>query len=158
MFYPLGAEMVRLPGESANGHGVLMMYCCGSSTSWWRGAAAAAPSDSAGFQWLAADSPVVREVHREAQRVYAQDAPAPLAGCLQDWSAEPYGGAWHYWALGRDGGSLADEMVKPVADRELYVCGEAYAWPQQAWAEGAIERAEFMLQRHFGLAPPKWLA
>ncbi|HTT84754.1 MAG TPA: FAD-dependent oxidoreductase [Rhizomicrobium sp.] len=158
MFYPVGAEKVRLSSESAKGFGVLMMYCCGSSTGWWRAAAAAPPSNSGGFQRLTADSPVVCEIHREAETVYAQHAPAPLAGCLQDWNAGPYGGAWHYWALGRGGRALADQIVRPITDRELYICGEAYAWPQQAWAEGAIDRAEFMLQRHFGLVPPKWLA
>ncbi len=47
-------------------------------------------------------------------------------------------------------------MLKPLPGRELYVCGEAYSLAQ-GWVEGALERAETMLQRHFGLQKPGWL-
>jgi len=29
---------------------------------------------------------------------------------------------------------------------------------EAGWVEGAVERAETMLQRHFGLRAPDWLA
>jgi len=80
----------------------------------------------------------------------------PLAACFQDWSADPFGGGWHYYALGHDGVADSAAMLKPLPDRELYVCGEAYS-RAQGWVEGALERAETMLQRHFGLHEPKWL-
>jgi monoamine oxidase len=96
------------------------------------------------------------EVHREAQLVLGKADAAPLAACFQDWSVDPYGGGWHYYALGHDGAADSQAMLKPMANRELFVCGEAYS-RSQGWVEGALERGETLLQRHFGLNRPIWL-
>ena len=99
----------------------------------------------------------MQEVHHEAALTYAATPPQPIAACFQDWTADPYGGGWHNWGLGRDNLALADRMLKPVPDRALYVCGEAYGTYEPGWVETALERAEAMLQRNFGLKPATWL-
>jgi monoamine oxidase len=99
---------------------------------------------------------LAREVHREAQLVIGTTELTPLAAYFQDWTVDPYGGGWHYYALGHDGAADARAILRPMPDHELYVCGEAYSLAQ-GWVEGALERAEAVLQRHFGLAPPPWL-
>ncbi|MGD0189263.1 MAG: FAD-dependent oxidoreductase [Rhizomicrobium sp.] len=157
MFYPLGAEKVRLKSEPTNGYGLLMMYCCGNTTKYWQELAPQTLDNSAGFQWLAGNSELASEIHREAGLTFASNPPPPLAACFQDWTAEPFGGAWHSWAQGVDEADVADAVMKPFADRNLYICGEAYSPFEQAWVEGALERAETMLQRHFGLRQPQWL-
>jgi monoamine oxidase len=157
MFYALGAEKERLASEPANGFGLLMAYCCGPDVQYWQQLAPQAPREAAGLQWLPGNSGLALEIHREAGLTYATQPPAPLAACLQDWTVDPYGGAWSLWRQGIDGMELADSVMSPIPGHELYICGEAYSPYYQSWAEGAVERAETMLQRHFGLKPPRWL-
>ncbi|MGH6872463.1 MAG: flavin monoamine oxidase family protein [Rhizomicrobium sp.] len=156
-FYALGAEPERLPIEPANGMGLLMMYSDAGTVAHWQELASPAPPDAAGFQWLPATSQLAGELHREAGIVYRATPPAPLAACFQDWTAEPFGGGWHYWAKGCDGLQLADRVMQPLPGRDLFICGEAYGTYSAGWVEGAVERAETMLQKHFGLKPPAWL-
>ena len=156
-FYALGAERERLASESGGGLGVLMMYSDANTVEYWKETVPPAPREACGFQWLGADAQLAQELHREAGLVYATTPPQPLAACFQDWTAEPFGGGWHFWGPGRDARALADRVMQPVAGRPLYICGEAYGF-EAGWVEAALERAETMLQRHFGLGPPAWLA
>ncbi|HEX4080924.1 MAG TPA: FAD-dependent oxidoreductase [Rhizomicrobium sp.] len=157
MFYGLGAEKERLASEATNGFGLLMAYCCGADVEYWQQLAPQAPREAAGFQWLPGNSALALEIHREAGLTYATQPPAPLAACLQDWTVDPYGGGWNMWRQGIDGIALADSVMSPIPGHALYICGEAYSPTYQSWAEGAVERTETMLQRHFGLKPPRWL-
>jgi monoamine oxidase len=152
-FYCLGSETVRQPGEETNGYGVLMAYCDMKAVATWKrlGGKPAA----FGFSVLAGTSALATEVDREAQLVLGRANEVPLAARFQDWSVDPYGGAWHYYALGHDGVADCQAMLKPIANRELFVCGEAYS-RAQGWVEGALERAETLLERHFALNPPIW--
>ncbi|HWD27897.1 MAG TPA: NAD(P)/FAD-dependent oxidoreductase [Rhizomicrobium sp.] len=143
-FYALGAEPSRLPNEDTNGYGVLMAYSDTRFVPGWRALA------------KTGDAALMREVHREATRVLGPTGLRPLAVRFQDWSADPFGGGWHYYARGHDGLADSAAMLKPLPDRELYVCGEAYSLAQ-GWVEGALERAEAVLQRHFGLNAPQWV-
>jgi lysine 2-monooxygenase len=45
---------------------------------------------------------------------------------------------------------------KPLADANLYVCGEAWS-TSQGWVEGALNTSERVLQDHLGLPRPPWL-
>jgi len=153
-FYCLGSETSRPASEPTNGYGVLMAYCDETSVATWN--TLAASSDGLGRAALAGDSPLAREVHREAQLVIGRTAIKPIAARFQNWSVDPYGGGWHYYALSHDGLVDGEAIVKPLAGRNLFVCGEAYSFAQ-GWVEGALERAEAVLQRHFGLKPPAWL-
>ncbi len=153
-FYCLGSETTRLPGEDANGYGVLMAYSDMTNVATWKHLVPGA--DPSGFTKLSGDTALSKEVHREATLVLGKTDAMPLAAIFQDWSVDPYGGGWHYYALGRDGLADSAAMLKPLPGRELYVCGEAYSLAQ-GWVEGALERAETMLQKHFGLRAPQWL-
>ena len=153
-FYCLGSETARLPSEDARGYGVLMAYCDMENVAHWQ--SLVANPDPSGFTALPGASPLAADVHREAAAVIGPTREAPLAAYFQDWTAAPFGGGWHYYALGHDGVADSAAMLKPLAGRELYVCGEAYSL-SQGWVEGALERAETMLQRHFGLRQPGWL-
>ena len=157
MFYALGAEKQRLASELANGFGLLMAYCSGPDVQYWQQLAPQPPRGSAGFQWLPGNCGLALEIHREAGLTYAMQPPKPLSACVQDWTVDPYGCGWHLWRQGVDGMALADSVMSPVPGHELYICGAANTPYLQSWAEGAIERAETMLQRHFGLKPPRWL-
>jgi monoamine oxidase len=151
-FYCFGAEPERTASESTDGYGVLMAYCDEKSVQTWTALA----TPNVGFATLDGDSALGREVHREAQLVIGATDLKPLTAYFQNWTIDPYGGGWHYYALGHDGEADAEAMLKPMPDAELYVCGEAYSHAQ-GWVEGALERTEAVLQRHFGLAPPPWL-
>ena len=153
-FYCLGSEVSRPASESSNGYGVLMAYCDVKSVARWK--RLVERPDASGFSELRGDAALAREVHREAQLVIGGTTERPLAARFQDWTAEPYGGGWHYYALGHDGARDGEAMLKPLENRNLYVCGEAYSFAQ-GWVEGALERAEAVLQRHFGLHAPSWL-
>jgi monoamine oxidase len=153
-FYCLGSETTRLPSEDTNGYGVLMAYCDMGSVAHWK--SLVAHPDSSGFTTLGGNSALAQDVHREAVAVLGGTALKPLAAYFQDWSVDPYGGGWHYYALGHDGVADSAAMLQPMPGRDLYICGEAYSLAQ-GWVEGALERAETMLQRHFGLSAPVWL-
>jgi monoamine oxidase len=152
--YGFGSELGRPPAKSANGHGVLMAYCDEKSVQTWK--ALAAPLDPSGFLSLDGNYALAREVHREAELVIGPTTSKPLALRFQDWSADPYGGGWHYYVLGHDGAADGEAMIAPLPGRKLFVCGEAYSFAQ-GWVEGALERAETVLQRHFAVKPPTWL-
>jgi monoamine oxidase len=155
--YALGAEKERLPGEPTNGYGLLMMYSDSTTVEYWKELVPPAPANAAGFQWLSAQSQLAQELHREAGLVYQITPPKPVAACFQDWTATPFGGGWHFWAPGKDAFALADRAMQPIPDQDLYICGEAYGMYEAGWVEGAVERAETMLQKHFGLRAPGWL-
>lgn len=153
-FYMLGSETTRHPAEGTNGYGVLMAYCDMKSVANWK--ALVPNAHASGYSMLTGDSPLAAEVHREAQLVLGKTDLTPVAARFQDWTAEPHGGGWHYYALGHDGVEDSAAMLKPIEDRQIYVCGEAYS-RSQGWVEGALERTETLLQRHFGLQAPRWL-
>lgn len=156
-FYALGAEIERLPVEDTGGFGILMQYADGNTVEFWRETVPPPKPSDTGFQWLGGDSELAQEINREAALVYGVTPPTPLAACFQDWSADPYGGGWHFWAQGVDGLAIADRIIKPLDDCNLFICGEAYTPNESGWVEGAIERSERMLQQHFGLGMPNWL-
>ena len=156
-FYVLGSEKERTSAEPTNGFGVLMMYCNARPVQYWKASVPPAKADAAGFQWLSPQSQLVQEVHHEAALTYATAPPQPVAACFQDWTADPFGGGWHNWGLGRDNLALADRVLKPLPEHSLYICGEAYGTYESGWVETALERAETMLQKHFGLKPAEWL-
>ncbi|MBI3675122.1 MAG: FAD-dependent oxidoreductase [Proteobacteria bacterium] len=156
-FYLLGAETQRPASEPTNGYGLLMAYADAFPIEYWRELAAPAKSDAQGLSWLAGNSELAQEVHREASLVFGAKPPAPVAAAFQDWTADPFGGAWHFWARGAEPFASGDAMLKPLNDVPLFVANEAWSPDEQGWVEGALERGETMLQRHFGLAAPAWL-
>jgi hypothetical protein len=100
---------------------------------------------------------MVMEMHRQiAQMHNVQDAPAPVDAAYMDWSVDPFGGGVHFWNRGYKSWEVLEQMTKPVGDFPCYVCGEAWS-TNQTWVEGALQTAEIVLQKHFGLAKPDWV-
>lgn len=80
----------------------------------------------------------------------------PIKAAFVDWSRDPFGGAWHVWRPGVRSWEVRERLRQPNPDLPLFVCGEAFA-QTQGWCEGAINNAEMMLERHFGLSRPQWV-
>jgi hypothetical protein len=100
---------------------------------------------------------MVMEMHRQIAQMHdVQDAPAPVDAAYMDWSIDPFGGGVHFWNRGYKSWEVLEQMTKPVADFPCYVCGEAWS-TNQTWVEGALQTAEIVLQKHFGLAKPDWV-
>ena len=101
---------------------------------------------------------MVAEMHRELLALHdTQYAPDPVDAAFMDWSADPYGGGVHFWNRGYKSWEIVEEMTKPVGDFPCYICGEAYS-TVQTWAEGALQTAEIVLQKHLKLPAPKWIS
>jgi lysine 2-monooxygenase len=99
---------------------------------------------------------MIAEAHRQVLLVHGlKDVPAPYSAVYQDWSADPFGAAWHAWKAGFKYDDVIRYMRHPIASEPVYICGEAYS-DQQGWVEGC-RTAERMLQEHFGLSQPDWL-
>ena len=79
--------------------------------------------------------------------------PAPFAAAYRDWTEDPYGGGVNFWQIHARSWEVMQAIVHPRDDVPVYICGEAYS-QEQGWVEGALQTAEIMLQKHFGLTPP----
>jgi hypothetical protein len=67
--------------------------------------------------------------------------------------AHPWSEGCSYWLPGNYNPAVASEKILqplPMRFPRLFVCGESYSL-KQCWMEGALEHAELLLQRHFGL-------
>jgi len=101
---------------------------------------------------------MVREMHRQLKQMHNMDyAPEPIDAAFMDWSEDPYGAGVHFWKIGQQSWDISQKITKPAADFPCYICGEAWS-TNQTWAEGALETAEIVLQKHFRLPAPPWVA
>jgi lysine 2-monooxygenase len=103
-----------------------------------------------------ASRPATQEMVRMAllqlQQVHGIPIPQPIAAVYQDWGLDPYGAGYHAWATGRFPWTTYGQMLQPNSSFPVCVCGEAYSI-DQGWVEGALETAEDVLTRYFGLPP-----
>jgi monoamine oxidase len=83
-------------------------------------------------------------------------SPPPYAAAYKDWAADPFGGGVNFWNIHARSSKVIRKMINPVTDVPAYVCGEAYS-NGQGWVEGALETAELVLTKHFGVPPPAWV-
>jgi hypothetical protein len=95
------------------------------------------------------------EMETQLRRVAVNDMPAASTIILQDWSDPPYFAGWHSWNMGRKSWDVADRMVRPFVDVELYSCGEAFS-SEQGWIEGALKSAERVLKA-LDVPLPHWI-
>jgi len=51
-----------------------------------------------------------------------------------------------YWKKGYDRKIILNEVIQPLENEPLYICGENYS-SHQAWVEGALETAELVLKK-----------
>lgn len=68
-----------------------------------------------------------------------------IGAYYQDWSQQPYGGGYHAWATHYKAWEVMREVRRPMPDRNVFICGEAYS-NGQGWVEGAVCTAESILE------------
>jgi len=96
---------------------------------------------------------MVAEVARQLATIHGLSfTPVVRNAAFRDWGADPFGGGWNSWNIGARSADVKVKIVKPFADRALFICGEAYS-DAQGWVEGALQTADMMLEK-FGLCPP----
>lgn len=164
------------PGADPRNTSSLLMasYNDGRSMKYWIGllremrAAAAESSDASGDpdaaaepgdeQWQRhlAHPAMLEEIRHLLVKVHGMEVPRPYSAAYYDWSGDPYGGGYNLWKIHAKSWEVSSSIVQPVAELPLYICGEAYS-TDQGWVEGALETAEDVLKRGFGLPPPEWL-
>ncbi|HEV3086613.1 MAG TPA: NAD(P)/FAD-dependent oxidoreductase, partial [Candidatus Elarobacter sp.] len=165
--YYFGTAGQRPGGDASNTNSLLMStYDDGRNIKYWigflrDGAPVPYSEDAGSVEWRRNPAPkeMVDEVHRLVAEVHgvALDAiPKPYAAAYHDWSIDPFGGGYNLWKIHARSWEVSENIVQPVNGLPVYVCGEAYSH-DQGWVEGALETAEDMLTRKFGLRPPAWL-
>ncbi|GAB6261106.1 flavin monoamine oxidase family protein [Photobacterium sp. R1] len=104
-------------------------------------------------QWLAHQAPesMVKEVTRQVNLIHnvsvGESAQTqPLQAAFRDWGDDPYGGGWNSWNIGVQSDDVANQIVQPLPQTHLYICGEAYSH-SQGWVEGALQTAQLMLAK-----------
>jgi monoamine oxidase len=99
---------------------------------------------------------LVLAVQPQLAKLHGTPVPAPYWAAYKDWRRDPIGAGWHFWKVGRRSWEVIPRIRKPLADANLYVCGEAWS-TSQGWVEGALNSSERVLQDHLGLPRPPWL-
>lgn len=105
-------------------------------------------------EWCLYPAPrgMVAEVARQLGQIHGLPyTPEVRNAAFRDWGDDPFGGGWNSWNIGVKSWEVKHQIVKPLADQPLYICGEAYS-DAQGWVEGALQTADYMLEK-FGLSP-----
>jgi len=90
---------------------------------------------------------MVAEVARQLAVMHGLSyTPEVCNAAFRDWGDDPFGGGWNSWNIGVKSWEVKREIIQPSAQRELYICGEAYS-DAQGWVEGALQTADMMLAK-----------
>jgi monoamine oxidase len=102
--------------------------------------------------------PLQQTMNRQLKELhgYQFDFPNVEWTCVVDWTADPYGAAWHAWRPNIDVQQAIPSMRQPLFLTRLFVCGEAFSHIQ-GWMEGALCSAELLLEEHFNLTRATWI-
>jgi monoamine oxidase len=73
-----------------------------------------------------------------------------IGAYYQDWSQDPFGAGYHAWAPHYKAWEVMRRIRRPVRDRFVTICGEAYS-NAQGWVEGAFCTAESVLEEFYQL-------
>ena len=121
-----------------------------SDMEWFQGT-----DDQAAYpHWFKYRAPkrMVREVQRQLAVIHGLGfIPDVINASFKDWGDDPFGGGWNSWNIGVKSQNVKQKILKPT-DAPLYICGEAYS-DAQGWVEGALQTADMMLEKYFGLSP-----
>ncbi|MBL8542262.1 MAG: FAD-dependent oxidoreductase [Hyphomonadaceae bacterium] len=123
-----------------SGVSMLAAFADGAGAHYWRALA---------DKGADAPAPMIEAAMRQLEALYGS-VPAPVSGRFVFWPA-----AWHAWAPGARSWQARARLVQPNPNLRIFLCGEAYA-REQGWSEGALNNAEAMLERGFGLGRPCW--
>ncbi|NER33643.1 MAG: NAD(P)-binding protein [Oscillatoria sp. SIO1A7] len=103
------------------------------------------------FQYYAG-KPMVAEAARQLAVIHDLSyTPEVQHAAFRDWGDDPFGGGWNSWNIGVESPKVINEIIQPLADCPLYICGEAYS-NSQGWVEGALETADLVLEK-FDICP-----
>ncbi len=134
---------------------LMASYDDGRHVGFWRGLAPRSPMppDEAPFdsgeRWHSYSAPTAMVEHAQRQLKLVHDLeyiPEPYAAAFMDWGRDPFGGAWNSWEIGVKTWELIPQVVQPLPEWDVFICGEAYS-PSQGWVEGALQTAEMVLER-----------
>jgi monoamine oxidase len=95
----------------------------------------------------------VRMALMQLGQVHGFVPPPPVNAVFKDWGLDPFGGGYHAWAAHRQPWLSYTQMLKPMADLNVYIIGEAYSL-DQGWVEGALDTTESMLSQYFQIDRP----
>ena len=90
---------------------------------------------------------MVKEVARQLGTIHGLAyTPDVRNAAFRDWGDDPFGGGWNSWNIGVKSWQVKEQIIKPFAERSLYICGEAYS-DAQGWVEGALQTANMVLAK-----------
>mmetsp|Transcript_35470 Transcript_35470/g.93580 ORF Transcript_35470/g.93580 Transcript_35470/m.93580 type:complete len:727 (-) Transcript_35470:136-2316(-) len=104
---------------------------------------------------------LVEAYRRELSSAFSmsvEEVPEPYELKYHIWdAADPVTRSWavHFWKAGFKWWELYDLALE--LEKGLHVVGETFSYTQ-AWGEGALETAEYMLHEKMGLQLPAWLS
>ena len=75
---------------------------------------------------------LIKAVHKEIHELFGIKPPEPDEVHVEYWE-----NGCHFWDTGEDMNKVYDKILKPLDDKELYICGESYC-KRQAWMEGSL--------------------
>jgi monoamine oxidase len=160
--------------DPATQNAVVLIYDDGQDLEYWaalrdrhtgphfQDSTPAPDTDPASAEWNRHRAPerMVQEAHRQLLLIHGvtdrADIPPPYAASYRDWAEDPFGGGANYWHLHVDSQQVSDAILQPKPHVPVYICGEAYSH-NQGWVEGALETADSLLLRYFGLPKPPWV-
>jgi monoamine oxidase len=164
--YYLGTEGDQRGADPSNQNSLLMAsYHDDVEVGFWEalqdasGAERKSPPGSGAVpEDLRASEALVAEMHRQVKEVHGPEsrAPDPYTALYVNWAQTPSGASWHFWNIHTRPMEVIPRMRQPLADANLYVCGEAWS-TDQGWVRGALHTAERLLQDKFRLPRPDWL-
>ncbi len=100
-----------------------------------------------------APAAMVAEVQRQLGEIHGlKYTPEPQDASFRDWGDDPFGGGWNSWNIGVQSWNVKEQILKPVPDMPVYICGEAYS-DAQGWVEGALQTTDMMLEKYFQIGP-----
>jgi lysine 2-monooxygenase len=152
--YYFGTERRRALG-SAGGNSLLMAaYADDDDSRYWSGYERARTD---GPRPAPADEDLAATLRQQLELIHGLRVPEPYWSAVVNWSADPFGAAWHLWNVGARSADLIPLARRPVAGLNLHICGEAWS-ARQGWVEGALTTAERLMEEVFGLPRPAWLS
>jgi monoamine oxidase len=104
------------------------------------------------LEWYRHRAPrrMVAEVARQLGTVHGlSHTPEVRNAAFRDWGDDPFGGGWNSWNIGVKSWQVKHQIIQPLDQRALYICGEAYS-DAQGWVEGALQTADLLLEK-FGI-------
>jgi monoamine oxidase len=109
-------------------------------------------NDDSEWNQYRASIPMVAEVARQLATIHGLSyTPRVMSAAFRDWGDDPFGGGWNSWNIGVKSWEVKRQIIQPIDNYPLYICGEAYS-DAQGWVEGALQTADMMLEK-FELCP-----